>query len=144
MRFGYAALLFLLAGCDLFEASEIRKGKEAVALAQLDPDSSQFDSVQICQPGIVSGMVNSKNVYGAYGGRTHFVVVKGRVFQPSSEERRMSDYLDAAEVCRFHKLSADALLAKISNRADDEAERAADAAERASNAANAAMRTYLN
>ena len=69
------AALSVLCACNTTsrDSNEINSAKETVGLLLADPLTAQFDHISVSN-GVVCGLVNSKNLAGAYTGFEGFIV----------------------------------------------------------------------
>jgi hypothetical protein len=77
MKRTLAALAFIaaLTGCSVDEYKNVKLVKQQLN----DPDSAQIEEVRTVG-GMTCGLVNAKNLYGAYTGFERFFVVDRRVY----------------------------------------------------------------
>ena len=70
--------LVTLNGCDMWhpENKRTEEAKDAVGLLLADPASAQYTDIAV-KDNVVCGLVNSKNLVGAYSGFTGFIVADG-------------------------------------------------------------------
>lgn len=74
-RLAAFALIAALAGCSIDEYKNVKLVRQQLN----DPDSAQFEEVRTVD-GVTCGLVNAKNLYGAYTGFERFVVKDQRVY----------------------------------------------------------------
>lgn len=72
--FSVALLLAALAGC--FKDKDIDAAESRLRSMMKDPDAVKFESVKGYGNGVVCGMFNAKNGYGAYVGSKPFIVTR--------------------------------------------------------------------
>ena len=119
----------------MFESKTVQEAKKAVSLAQNDPESAKFDGVTECaNHDMAQGFVNSKNLFGAYSGRSHFIYTHGVVFQNIEGQGTARPYLLAEENCRTGKETGKALVERIQQEMDEDLERQANEVMEAANA----------
>lgn len=76
------ALFATLAGCSVDEYKNVKLAREQLN----DPDSAQFEELKTVG-GMTCGLVNAKNLYGAYTGFERFFVKDRRVYFGSDAVR---------------------------------------------------------
>lgn len=81
-RLAAFALVAALAGCSVDEYQNVKLVRQQMN----DPDSAQIEAVRTVN-GMTCGLVNAKNLYGAYTGFERFFVVDGRVYIGSDAMR---------------------------------------------------------
>ncbi|MCK0533401.1 hypothetical protein [Sphingobium agri] len=106
MRWAILAVL-MASACTPAEDPEIESAKRLVARNLRDPGSAQFRDVTKCagKPGMVTGEVNAKNGFGAYGGFELFFVHSGSAWMLSAypfdaaNEKDVSYFKKLVDVC---------------------------------------------
>jgi len=124
MRLALAASLLALAGCS----SPERDAAQAARAAMADPDSAQTTKVRMADDGLVCGLINARNAFGAYVGFQPFAYYPvTRVVILTDDLERLPPVCDD-ENTRAMRADMEAMTARLNDQAERLERLAADGA----------------